>query len=230
MSPPLGYHRAMARALSGKRGRPRKRLPPRMRRGPSDDTAASLVTAVLQAAEQLLAEHGPPGLATNRVAKRAGVSIGSLYEYFPNKEAIVAALFERYTARFLEVLAQAIATPGTYGELIERIVVRMIELYCSQPPIHRHLFELQGAADMHARSREVTDVGEATIARVLETGGLPTERARSIAFVLTHAMNGVCIAVFERSIRDPMPYARPLLDLVRHYFRSIGLDDKPVGS
>jgi AcrR family transcriptional regulator len=64
------------------------------RRIPSQGRAQLTVNSIVQAAQQLLDEDGPQALTTRRIAERAGVSIGSLYQYFPNREAIVVQLFE----------------------------------------------------------------------------------------------------------------------------------------
>jgi AcrR family transcriptional regulator len=65
------------------------RKPPRQKR------AAAMVDFILEAATRVLAIDGLSGLTTNRVAEVAGVGIGSLYQYFPNKSALVAALIVR---------------------------------------------------------------------------------------------------------------------------------------
>ena len=64
------------------------------RRQPTQGRARVLITAIRQAAREILAAEGPDALTTNRVADRAGVSIGSLYHYYANKESIVADIFE----------------------------------------------------------------------------------------------------------------------------------------
>jgi AcrR family transcriptional regulator len=70
----------------------------RLRKRPSQKRALSTFAAVIEAAAHILRGEGLRGLTTNRVAERAGVSIGSLYQYFPNKEAIVRALMEKEIA------------------------------------------------------------------------------------------------------------------------------------
>ncbi|MEM7219426.1 MAG: TetR/AcrR family transcriptional regulator [Pseudomonadota bacterium] len=62
------------------------------RRQPRQRRARQTVEAIVEAAARVLIERGPAGLTTNHIAERAGVSIGSLYQYFPNKGAILAAL------------------------------------------------------------------------------------------------------------------------------------------
>lgn len=72
-----------------------KRAP---RRAPQRRTGRAIVDALLDAAATLLATEGLAGMTTNAVATRAGVSVGSLYQYFPNKQALVAAVADRVNA------------------------------------------------------------------------------------------------------------------------------------
>src|SRR5687767_7904108 len=56
---------------------------------PRHSRARATVDAIIVAAARILADHGYAGLTTNKVAQRAGVSVGSLYQYFPSKESIL---------------------------------------------------------------------------------------------------------------------------------------------
>ena len=64
------------------------------RRLPSQQRARTTVEAILQAARSVIVERGYAGATTNHIAQAAGVSVGSLYQYFPRKEAIAAAMLE----------------------------------------------------------------------------------------------------------------------------------------
>jgi AcrR family transcriptional regulator len=68
-------------------------VPPRKK--PSQARARRTVDLILEAAAQILANRGEEGLTTNHIAERAGFSIGTLYQYFPNRDAILDALIER---------------------------------------------------------------------------------------------------------------------------------------
>lgn len=69
------------------------------RKKPKQQRAITTAEAVIQAAEQVIISEGFQNATTNRIAEVAGVSIGSLYQYFPNKEAIVAALIEETVSK-----------------------------------------------------------------------------------------------------------------------------------
>jgi AcrR family transcriptional regulator len=77
-------------------------------------------------------------VTTNRVAERAGVSIGSLYQYFPDKEALVAEVQRRYQDAFQDRLIGLIGTVGTLplGEAVERCVRALIALHAEDPGLH----------------------------------------------------------------------------------------------
>lgn len=76
------------------------------RREPKQQRARQTVDAVLDAVPRVLAKYGALALTTNRVAEVAGVSIGSLYQYFPNKEAIYTALHDRHVEAVRAVIEQ----------------------------------------------------------------------------------------------------------------------------
>jgi len=73
------------------------------RRRPKQDRSREIVRAIQQAGLTILDGEGPAALTTNRIAEVAGVSIGSLYRYYPNKEAIVADIYEERTQSEFEV-------------------------------------------------------------------------------------------------------------------------------
>jgi AcrR family transcriptional regulator len=83
-----------------------KRLNPR--KMPSQLRSALTVDAILEGAAHILERQGLEGYTTNAIAQRSGVSIGSLYQYFPAKDAITAALIERESASIAQEVAAAL--------------------------------------------------------------------------------------------------------------------------
>jgi AcrR family transcriptional regulator len=95
------------------------------RKTPRQARAAHTVDSIIEAAAQLLAAGGLAAYTTNGVAARAGVSIGTLYQYFPNKDALMVALIDREQARRVAgVRAVAAALPAgvTLDQLIRAVV------------------------------------------------------------------------------------------------------------
>ena len=96
------------------------------RKAPRQPRSRKTCDAILAAASDILAREGLRGLNTNHVAKRAGVSIGSLYQYFPNKQSIVVALISSRRADLLEEMEQAGAAAEADGlSEILRAMVRV---------------------------------------------------------------------------------------------------------
>ena len=83
------------------------------RRKPSQARSRQAVEAIIDASAQVLERRGYQGATTNRIAERAGVSVGTLYQYFNNKDEIFNALIEREARSFLRAIEDSIAGPET---------------------------------------------------------------------------------------------------------------------
>lgn len=88
-----------------------------MRRAPSQKRSRERVDAILANATKMIAEAGSDALRMSELAHRAGISIGSLYQYFPDKSAVVHALAERCNEESRACIAQGLSTVGTMEDL-----------------------------------------------------------------------------------------------------------------
>jgi AcrR family transcriptional regulator len=115
------------------------------RKVPRQERSRLTVEAILDAAARVFERHGYAAGTTNRIAERAGVSIGSLYQYFPNKDAILVALVERHleegTAAAGPVLAALAEQRPPVEVAMRRLVEAMVALHRERPALHRVLFE-----------------------------------------------------------------------------------------
>jgi AcrR family transcriptional regulator len=95
------------------------------------------VEAMLDAAIKLLKRSGASSITTNRIADTAGVSIGSVYQYFPNKQAIFVALHERHIRQVEDMIEQSLrdARDGTLEEMIASLLLGMIEAHEIDPEL-----------------------------------------------------------------------------------------------
>ena len=151
--------------------RPRPDSP---RKQPTQARAQHTVESILRATAHILRTTGWDACNTNAVAKRAGVSIGSLYQYFPSKEALVAALAEEHATRGLGVLMEAVtaAPRGTlsFEETVRHYIRAMVEVHAVDPKLHRVLVEqvprLKGGFDV---VRRVSTQSAALVRSWLET-------------------------------------------------------------
>ena len=102
-----------------------------VRKMPKQERARRTFDLIVETAAQLLLEEGETRLTTNRVAERGGFSIGTIYQYFPNREAILLALIERERERGrLGVLASLKQIkPETVEENVRQIVRSLIESF-----------------------------------------------------------------------------------------------------
>jgi AcrR family transcriptional regulator len=99
-------------------------LPLSPRKAPLQARARVTHDAILEAATHIIAQGGLAAFNTNAVAERAGVSIGSLYQYFPNKDALMVALIHRQQAQQLEVLIAAVDRVS--GENLETVIRALV--------------------------------------------------------------------------------------------------------
>jgi AcrR family transcriptional regulator len=82
------------------------------RKTPRQSRSAATVDVILQAATRVLAEESLAGFNTNRIAEVAGVSVGSVYQYFPNKAALVARLIERTQESLADAIERHVMQSG----------------------------------------------------------------------------------------------------------------------
>jgi len=115
--------------------------PSKPRKLPRQSRSMAMVDAILEASTRILLERGYAGMSTNVVAERAGVSVGSLYQYFPNKESLLAALHQRHAMQMAHSLETILASPDAYGlrGAIERLVRAAMAAHEVEPELHRLL-------------------------------------------------------------------------------------------
>jgi len=111
------------------------------RKTPRQARARATVDAILFAAAHILKTQGQPGFTTNRIAEVAGVSIGSLYQYFPNKQAIIDALRERHDEFYEHELHEGIERGMSldFREGLEGMLRQMVALHRQDAKLHREM-------------------------------------------------------------------------------------------
>jgi len=114
-----------------------------MRKAPQQARSRVTTDAILDSAARILGERGWTGLTTNGVAEVAGVSIGSLYQYFPSKEALVAAVIDRHNQHAMQVVRAALTQVGAQPieQAVRKMVATAIEAHRIDPKLHRVLAE-----------------------------------------------------------------------------------------
>ena len=189
-----------------------------LRRVPQQDRGQRRIERILDAAAEVIGEVGVEGASTNAIAARAQTSVGSLYQFFPNRDAIVQALAMRYVAMFGQlkdtVLAAEVADLPL--DVMMRGIVEPIAAFCDAHPAYRHVYaatntpgSMVAAADAALHATIVERV-EALIARRMPWVA-PTQR-HVTALVQVETVHAVLFQV-----QALPPAARPPLrqELVR---------------
>jgi AcrR family transcriptional regulator len=144
-----------------------------VRKVPRQQRSKELVEAILRAAAEVFAEQGYARATTNRVAERAGVSVGSLYQYFPNKDSLLASLLARHHAEVEQVVGAALVRLGDSTIPLEdglrQLVRELVAVHGADPALTRAL------SSAVLRQSSVTDGHD---------HGEPMEQARRVASIL----------------------------------------------
>ncbi len=154
---------------------------------------------MFEAATRILDKHGLPGLTTNRVAEVAGVSVGTVYQYFNDKSELLDALAEREVGALTQAILATLTGPAPTesGGRMRLLVRAALDAYGGRTGVHRLLVEHLLAS---AGATPLPGLHEA-IAQMMSQGGIVgfDQRLRSLApadaFVLTHAVGGVIRAL-----------------------------------
>jgi AcrR family transcriptional regulator len=180
------------------------------------------VDAILGATRALLDERGPDGLTTNHIAERAGISIGSLYRYFPDKAAVYAAIYEQDTRREAEDLSEQdwlVETAGLAEALVALIDFqldrhrRLVERGGAFYKESHHAFSLSDALGRDDVTRRIRDV----LAR--HRGEVRVADLEEAAYLLVRGLSAVVRRVTEErpDKLESRAFRRELVDLTLLY-------------
>ena len=182
----------------------------RPRKSARQSRSQATVDAILVAAEELFARGGIEGVTTSQIAERAGVSVGSLYQYYPSKEAILGELIDRHTEQTIARLAERLQDLAhrPIAEVLREIVEVLLEADTIDLNLHRvFLDKLPDAGRAMERQNEIRRA--TTVVRALLEQRKDELRPRDLdlaAFVLAQSLEAVTnAAVFEfpERLRDP---------------------------
>jgi AcrR family transcriptional regulator len=164
----------------------------RPRKTPRQARAAETRARILTAARQVFADHGYAAGTTNRIAEAAGLSVGSVYQYFPNKDAILVELVRAHVDHGTDVVLAAAepylttrASDRDHAALVRAVVRAMVAVHADDRRLHRVLFEESPRPPSLLRElAEIEDHATAVLAQLLgepPPGGVDsTLRARIV--------------------------------------------------
>lgn len=113
------------------------------RKRPKQARSHETVEAILAAAAHVFVKEGHARATTNRIAAAAGVSIGSLYQYFPSKDAIAVELLRRYRERILSLVSERLSAieEASFEEVVRALLKSLLRADGIDPALHRVLIE-----------------------------------------------------------------------------------------
>jgi AcrR family transcriptional regulator len=193
------------------------------RKIPVQARARQTVETLLDAAVQVLERDGEAGFTTNRVAEAAGFSIGTLYQYFPNKAAIVAALAMRERERIAALLEQAIAReePGDLAAVVGVVVRTCLGVMGGRRRAHRILMlQIMRLNLAPGLMRGADALSAAVVGAIVEHGGTAVRpMSEAAAFVLSRAILGTIRAavLMESELLGGAAFEAELVRLVLRF-------------
>jgi AcrR family transcriptional regulator len=177
------------------------------RKTPVQERSAATVDAILEATIQVLLAEGQDRLTTTRVALRAGVSVGTLYQYFPNKQSVLYAVLEVFLVR-VQMKVQA-ACREMHGETVRRMAEGMVDAFV-EAKMHRTdastaLYRIAATVEVTPLLKEMKRKSVGAITKMLATAQDATfEDVSAVAETVYGAMVGATRAVVEAGATPKM--------------------------
>jgi AcrR family transcriptional regulator len=196
-----------------------------VRRTPRQARAQDTVQIIVEATARILQRQGRTALNTNYIAECAGISVGTLYQYFPNKEAILVTMARNELANDEVNVIKALTEPPGDGEgetdLVRRAIRVLITAYSKRREARRVAFETlisEGLGDELAKTvQKVAQTVSAESHRLLPERAAPITPAS--LFVITRAISGVLRAASQEQspLLGTLEFENELVKLVQSY-------------
>ncbi len=180
-------------------------------RKPSQARSRATVEAILEGASQVLRAEGLEGCGTTKIAKRAGVSVGTLYQYFPNKEAVFDELIDRLLderAAARTAIIEATGDTDDVGAAVRSLMDQLLAIHMADPELQHQLHRYEAVRGF-TRLQKYEEEMQGVVIRALHKHAArlrPLPDVPLAARVLVHAMTGV---VERMSREDPTRLADP---------------------
>ena len=169
---------------------------------PRQSRSKATVDALLTAAARILKRDGYERASVNKIAELAGVSVGSLYQYFPSKEALVAAVIKRHSQQMIEVFSEGLVDLGhlPLNEAARGVVRRAFASYSVDPALRKVIIEQVPKVDIFRRTQEFDETLALMLRGYFEfhhAGLRPKNLDLAVKILMTSVE-----AISERIVRD----------------------------
>lgn len=158
------------------------------RKVPVQDRSRRTVETILQAASQVLVRCGYESATTGAIAERAGVSIGTLYQYFPNKESLLASVIKGHFKEVLAIVESALHThrDSPLDVLLLAIIRSSLDAHRLQPELHKVLIEQIPRVGLYVQALELSEQLSSLLSEHLakHCPRMPAHRLQMLVFIL----------------------------------------------
>ena len=175
------------------------------RKSPVQARSVASVEAILDATIQVLLKIGKERLTTTRVALRAGVSVGTLYQYFPNKSALLQAALKRHMDEITEAIELVCEEQSgrSLREMVTALLTAFLEAKMRDVKISVALYSVSSDVDGAKIVRQMGVRSNRAIARMLSTASEPLMAdPQLVASMLQGAMVGVSRRMLESGVAE----------------------------
>jgi len=184
-------------------------LPARLRTTPQQARSQARISAALEAAVGLLEREGVDAVTTTRIAAEAGMAVGSVYRYFPDREAILDSIWKAYLAEFGELMDDLgdRAEKESWDDPVGLVIDAFVAFYRARPALRAIWFGSRLSDDVMAADREQDLAMAEGLKRLVLAQGLPaTSRLDAQAYTCVL----VCDALLKEAFRND-PQGDPAL-------------------
>jgi AcrR family transcriptional regulator len=203
------------------------------RKWPKQARSRATVTAILDAMTRILNREHPDAATTTHIAEVAGISIGTLYQYFSHRDAILDALQDREFERAMELMQRvlAVGVRRSARDVARQVVDGLMQMHNAAPGLHRVLAveTLRVSKPQRVQAFDLRVI--AVVRSFLSVSGLPVRRDNidAAAFVIFQAVRATMLARLVESPAglDDETLATELTDLVVRYLIAEPLEASP---
>lgn len=197
---------------------------PVMRKQPAQARSRATVSAIVEAAARVLSDQGWAGFTTNKVAEAAGVSIGSYYQYFPDKHSLIDAILEQHFEDCRRVLKTALAGEKPLPQFVAELIDGIIAIHSSNAGLHRVLLDEAPRSEAFRNPHSAFEkeyLGYFRAAAAKYRSGKAAVSDKAIGMIISDAIDGVVHNAARRGTLQTAEVRHELVRLITAYLQSV---------
>lgn len=189
-----------------------------MRKQPRQARSRATVEAIVEAGARILSEQGWAGFTTNKVADAAGVSVGSLYQYFPDKVSLVGAIRRHHLDDSFAAVRNALAKRAPLADFAQTLVTNIVEAHSIHPGLHRVLLDEAPGLEAYRDQNSLIERQYLALYTEVAAAYRPHDAAPAVVgLVLSDAIDGVIHNAARRGALREQRIRGELVRMIRLY-------------